>query len=611
MKKNLFTFLLALFPLFAFADAVEIDGIYYNLISKAKIAEVTSKPDTYSGDVVIPATVVYEETEYNVTTIVDRAFYDCTGLTTISIGNNVTHIGYAAFSGCSNLTYVNIPNSLLTIGSYAFSGCTKMESIVLPEGLETIQANAFMYCTNLQSINIPSSVTAIEEFAFEYSGVTKYNIASLESWLNIDFQVDEIERHLFINNEEIIDVTIPTSIKKVKRYVFANCTGLKTIQFHDGVTWIDNHAFSGCTGLKSIDLPESVTTINYSAFSNCSSLETINIPNGITTLYSTTFSNCTSLKEIIIPDGVIDLAFGVFYGCSSLTSISIPNSVTTIGDLSFDYCTSLRTIIIGSGVQSIKKDNTFANCSALTDVFCFAENVPTTKSNAFENSYVDYAKLHVLAASVSSYSASAPWSGFGTKVAITSEDITIGDLGIGTFCGSNPIDLSGTEDVKAYVVSSYEKATGQVTLTRTYYVPPFTGVVVKGNKGVYTIPAGVGEPVYPNMMKGVTTDTNLNKVNGDYTNYVLANKGGNLGFYAVSDGSTLSAGKAYLPLPTADLPTAARGLTLNFDDGETTEIMKVASQEKAPQGYYDLQGRRVANPTSGLYIVNGKKVIIK
>ena len=64
-------------------------------------------------------------------------------------------------------------------------------------------------------------------------------------------------------------------------------------------------------------------------------------------------------------------------------------------------------------------------------------------------------------------------------------------------------------------------------------------------------------------------------------------------------------------LPTDDLPSAAREFTLIFDDGETTEIMKVASQEKAPQGYYDLQGRRVANPTSGLYIVNGKKVIIK
>ena len=128
---------------------------------------------------------------------------------------------------------------------------------------------------------------------------------------------------------------------------------------------------------------------------------------------------------------------------------------------------------------------------------------------------------------------------------------------------------------------------------------------------MYTIPAGVGQPVYPNMMKGVTTNTVLDKVNGDYTNYVLANKGGNLGFYAVSDGSTLGAGKAYLPLPTADLPSAAREFTLIFDDGETTEIMKVASQEKASQGYYDLQGRRVANPTSGLYIVNGKKVIIK
>ena len=253
----------------------------------------------------------------------------------------------------------------------------------------------------------------------------------------------------------------------------------------------------------------------------------------------------------------------------------------------------------------------FSNCDNLTDVYCFAENAPTVENTTFENSYVDYATLHVPASAISSYSSSAPWSGFGNIVAITSEDITIGDLGIATFCGSNPIDFSGTDDVKAYVVSSFESATGEVTLTRVNYVPPFTGVIVKGDKGVHTIPAGVGQPMYPNLLKGVTTNTALNKVNGDYTNYVLANKGGNLGFYAVSDGSTLGAGKAYLPLPTADLPSAAREFVLVFDDGETTEIKSIASQEEAPKGCYDLQGRRVANPTAGLYIVNGKKVIIK
>ena len=487
MKKNLFTFLLALFPLFAFADAVEINGIYYNLIAKAKQAEVTSNPNKYTGSIVIPETVNYDNVTYSVTSIYEAAFFGCNGLTSIIIGNNMTSIGRAAIKGCTSLTSITIPNSVTSIGNNAFEGCT-----------------------GLTSFTIPNSVTSIGDYAF-----------------------------------------------------------------------------SGCSGLTSITIPNSITSIGGGVFHTCFGLTSITIPNSVTSIGN-----------------------NAFHGCSSLSSITIPNSVTIIGSLAFNGCTGLTSVTIGSGITSIGS-KAFANCSELTDVFCYKGSVPTTESDAFDNSYVDYATLHVPAASVSSYSASAPWSGFGTKVAISSEDITIGDLGIGTFCGSNPIDLSGTEDVKAYVVSSYEKATGQVTLTRTYYVPPFTGVVVKGNKGGYTIPAGVGQPVYPNMMKGVTTNTVLNKVQDDYTNYVLANKGGNLGFYAVTNNSTLAAGKAYLPLPTADLPTAAREFTLIFDDGETTEIMKVASQEKASQGYYDLQGRRVANPTSGLYIVNGKKVIIK
>lgn len=519
--KHLLLFLMMLLPLTASADAVEIDGIWYNLVNKSKTAEVTRNPNVdsgaecYTGDITIPATVTYESIEYNVTSIGDDAFY----------------VGYP---GRNNLKSVELPNSITSIGSSAFSHNKGLTSFTMPNSVTQIGQSAFYGCSGLTSLSLSNSITTIPMNAFD------------------------------------------------------GCSGLTSILIPDGVTSIAGMAFNGCTGLTTIDIPNSVTAIG-----------------GIYT-----FRNCSGLTSIRLSNNITKIGGQTFWGCTNLTSITIPNSVTQIDTEAFKGCSNLRVVTIGTNVWNVASKS-FSNCVELTDIFLFRESCPTTANDTFDGSGVDYAKLHVPAASVSSYSSSAPWSGFGTIDAITSEDITIGDLGIGTFCGSNPIDLSGTEDVKAYVVSSYEKATGQVTLTRTYYVPPFTGVVVKGNKGGYTIPAGVGQPVYPNMMKGVTANTALNKVSGDYTNYVLANKGGNLGFYAVSDGSTLSAGKAYLPLPTADLPTASRGLTLSFDDGETTEIMKVASQEETPQGYYDLQGRRVANPTSGLYIVNGKKVIIK
>ena len=142
-------------------------------------------------------------------------------------------------------------------------------------------------------------------------------------------------------------------------------------------------------------------------------------------------------------------------------------------------------------------------------------------------------------------------------------------------------------------------------------MPANTGIVVKGNEGSYPIPWGAGETVVANLLVGVTENTVLNKVDGDYTNYILAKNNGSLGFYAVTNGSTLSAGKAYLPLPTAQLPSAARPMKMIFSDDEATGIEQTVSNGEQRGDYYDLQGRRVAKPTRGLYIVNGKKVFLK
>jgi hypothetical protein len=194
------------------------------------------------------------------------------------------------------------------------------------------------------------------------------------------------------------------------------------------------------------------------------------------------------------------------------------------------------------------------------------------------------------------------------------EDITIGSAGVATYCSTYALDFSGTDDIKAYIVSAFKPRTGEVTLTRITEVPANTGIIVKGDADTYTVLRGPGEIIVSNMLVGVTENTVLNKVDGDYTNYILAKKNGNLGFYAVSDGSTLSAGKAYLPLPTASLPSGAeaRGVRFVFDDEQPTDITEIKSKNDAAIGeIYNLQGRKVVNPTKGLYIINGKKVAIK
>ena len=170
-KKVLVAFFAVLLPLVASAQTkVEIDGIWYNLITEAKTAEVTSSDGTkYSGSITIPATVTYDGVAYSVTSIGEWAFYYCTSLTAITIPEGVTSIGGEAFAGCSSLTAITIPeNSQLTsIGEGAFYYCSSLTAITIPESVTSIGEGAFSGCSSLTAITIPEGVTSIGSFVFD------------------------------------------------------------------------------------------------------------------------------------------------------------------------------------------------------------------------------------------------------------------------------------------------------------------------------------------------------------------------------------------------------------------------------------------------------------
>lgn len=162
MKKSILLLFAALLSLVASAEKVEIDGIWYNLVSKSKQAEVTSSPTKYEGDLVIPAIVAFQEENYEVTTIGDNAFASCGLLGSVIIPRGVVRIGDNAFSSCHSLSSIIIPEGVKSIGSNAFYNCRFIESIVLPDGLETIDFSAFAFCPNLEEVycyaeNIPSA----------------------------------------------------------------------------------------------------------------------------------------------------------------------------------------------------------------------------------------------------------------------------------------------------------------------------------------------------------------------------------------------------------------------------------------------------------------------
>ena len=329
MKKLLFLFLVTLFQLLANAETynVVIDGIKYELTYVNKggsvYANAEVKSNSYSGDIVIPSSVIYNGKEFNVTSIGNAAFYGCSNLTSITIPESVTNIGSNAFQGSSNLTSITIPNSVTSIGSSAFYGCKGLTSVIIGNSVTSISNQTFYYCSSLTSVTIPNSVTSIGSYAF-------WKCTSLAS------------------------VTIPNSVTSIGDFAFEYCIGLKKVIVPDIAAWLGitfgsghqsnplsyaHHLYSDeFKEIKDLVIPNSVTSIGNFAFSGCSGLTSITIPNSVTSIGSGAFRECIGLVSVIIPNSVTSIGSTAFFGCTSLASVTIPNSVTSIGSGAFYYC---------------------------------------------------------------------------------------------------------------------------------------------------------------------------------------------------------------------------------------------------------------------------------
>ena len=235
------------------------------------------------------------------------------GTGTIIFSDELTTIGKEAFYECSGLTSVTIPNSVTTIGDYAFYDCSSLTSITIPNSVTTIGGGAFQECSSLISATIGNSVTRIEVSAF-------YDCTSLTS------------------------VTIGNSVTEIGWSAFEKCSALTSITIPNSVTTIGDEAFMDCRKLTSINIPNSVKTIGEYAFYDCSGLTSITIGNSVTTIGKEAFNNCSNLTSVTIGNSVKTIGEYAFFGCYRLTSVTIPNSVTTIGYKAFS--SNLKSVYV-------------------------------------------------------------------------------------------------------------------------------------------------------------------------------------------------------------------------------------------------------------------------
>ena len=192
---------------FTFEASAAYSGYYTYTVTDGK-ATITDVDESISGDVVIPSTLG----GYPVTSIGDSAFYKCSSLTSVTIGNGVTRIGNYAFHTCGNLTSIIIPNSVTSIGTFAFEDC-----------------------------NSPIDVY----------------ITDLSAWCNINFVGLAANPlfytgNLYLNGDLVTELVVPQGVTAIRSAAFYNCDSLTSVTIPDSVTSIDGSAFDGCSKLTKV-----------------------------------------------------------------------------------------------------------------------------------------------------------------------------------------------------------------------------------------------------------------------------------------------------------------------------------------------------------------------
>jgi hypothetical protein len=413
------------------ATTFTVNGLKYTVTDEENHYVSVAKGSTILTDALeIPSQVTYPETDgetYTVASLAYNAFYDCRGLTSVTIPNSVTSIGEHAFEGCINLTSINIQDGVTSIGAYAFVGCCKLTTIKIPKSVIEFRAGnneilpegrgedlyAFMSCNMLESIEVEDGnafYSSIDGILYNKDKTTVIRCPEgKKGKCTIPDGVTNIGNQAFINCNKITSINIPEGVTNIGDYAFGSCTGLTSIIVPNSVTYIGYHVLFGCSSLQSITLPfvgNQVCTANDHCFpfgyvfgrsvynggmvtkqtygsSRYTETDFYYIPASLKEVVITgdnyipcgAFSNCNGLTSVTIASGA-SIGFGAFTGCSSLQSITLPLIFEGDNEHNISTCSYTLGYIFGTtrydGSNPITQNyyaNPFSNVASVTTTY--------------------------------------------------------------------------------------------------------------------------------------------------------------------------------------------------------------------------------------------------
>lgn len=386
MRKSIFL-LLCIIPAlttFAFPYQYEKDGIWYSEITSYTDGQIRLKviappgtkggtPSSYTGDVVIPANIVWDVTDgygnithhtCKVIRIDDDAFYK-SSITSISLPSTIEEIGISAFEG-TDIVEIIIPEHCISIEQNAFRGCSKLNNLIL----NTVVSE------DHPGVGVPD-IWEADDVVFP------------PTLSQVTVNGNYLSPHILYGNTVIksLDLSNVTFID----YAALSFTALESVTI-GSLRRIGDKAFYG-SNINDITLPETLTRVGHSAFYGCENLRSLQWPKSITTIPYRIVAH-SGIEKFIIPEGVVAIGEAAISSCQNLENIEIPGSVEEIYSAAMAYNDNLKSVTMYPTVPPATNYNDiFCSYSVKRESILY---VPLESLDAYINSYYSYYMAKVL-----------------------------------------------------------------------------------------------------------------------------------------------------------------------------------------------------------------------